>query len=277
MEVLRYTAFTDTPDGGNPAGVVLDGRGATDAEMLRVAADVGYSETAFLQPTASAGTLDVRYFSPQAEVPFCGHATIAAAVAHGHVNGFGALTMNTRSGPVQVTSTLVDGTARATLRSVPPRSAGLAEPTVAALLDALRIKPGSLEHTLPIRAAFAGAWHPIVAVADPVALRELDYDFDALNGLMAEHDWTTVAVVHRVSPTEFEARNPFPPGGVVEDPATGAAAAALGGYLRQLDAITTPANLVIRQGQYMGRPSRLDLHVPTDGGVAVGGQVVRIS
>ena len=70
-DVLRYVAFSDRPDGGNPAGVVLDAAGLSDAEMLRIAADLGYSETAFVDGE------DIRYFSPLAEVPFCGHATIA--------------------------------------------------------------------------------------------------------------------------------------------------------------------------------------------------------
>ena len=87
MQVLRYTAFATTPEGGNPAGVVLDAGGAAPSEMLAVAADVGYSETAFL--TEADGQLTVRYFSPLAEVPFCGHATIAAAVAWADQNRAG--------------------------------------------------------------------------------------------------------------------------------------------------------------------------------------------
>ena len=78
-EVLSLAAFTDRPDGGNPAGVVLDASALSDAEMQAIAADVGYSETAFV---VGAGPR-VRYFSPLAEVPFCGHATIATAVALG--------------------------------------------------------------------------------------------------------------------------------------------------------------------------------------------------
>jgi PhzF family phenazine biosynthesis protein len=80
VEILRYTAFSSDPSGGNPAGVVLDATGAADAEMLAVAASLGFSETAFLFPRGDR-TFDVRYFSPLAEVPFCGHATIASAVA----------------------------------------------------------------------------------------------------------------------------------------------------------------------------------------------------
>jgi PhzF family phenazine biosynthesis protein len=95
-EILRYTAFPAGDPGGNPAGVVLDAHGMTDEEMLAVAAEVGFSETAFLFPSAWTGELTegvsearVRYFSPRAEVPFCGHATIATAVAHAERHGAG--------------------------------------------------------------------------------------------------------------------------------------------------------------------------------------------
>ena len=80
MEILRYAAFSSDPAGGNPAGVVLDAGDLDDAAMQRIAADVGFSETAFLTPTGPT-TARVRYFAPIAEVPFCGHATIASAVA----------------------------------------------------------------------------------------------------------------------------------------------------------------------------------------------------
>ena len=76
--ILRYTAFTDDPAGGNPAGVVLDASELTDARMQEIAAELGYSETAFATSREDGG-YDVRYFSPEAEVPFCGHATIATA------------------------------------------------------------------------------------------------------------------------------------------------------------------------------------------------------
>ena len=81
--LLRLAAFTTEPSGGNPAGVWIGGTFPTDAEMQRIAAEVGYSETAFLVPDepAAPGRFRVRYFSPLAEVPFCGHATIASGVA----------------------------------------------------------------------------------------------------------------------------------------------------------------------------------------------------
>jgi len=66
-QVLRYSAFTDTPAGGNPAGVVLDARDMADARMLELAAEIGYSETAFLTPRAGGREYDVRYFSAEVE------------------------------------------------------------------------------------------------------------------------------------------------------------------------------------------------------------------
>src|SRR4051812_31708469 len=115
MDVLRYAAFTDDPAGGNPAGVVLDAAGMSEDDMLAVAADVGFSETAFVKPL-SAGVYDLRYFSPLAEVAFCGHATIAAAVA---LERSGELLFHTRSGPVPVRA----NERTATLTSVDPRIA----------------------------------------------------------------------------------------------------------------------------------------------------------
>ncbi|MGX1614951.1 PhzF family phenazine biosynthesis protein [Micromonospora chalcea] len=278
MDILRYAAFTADPAGGNPAGVVLDATGAGDAEMQRVAAQVGYSETAFLVP-GEGGRFTVRYFSPKAEVPFCGHATIASAVAYAERHGPGVLHLETRAGLVAVaTSVQADGITTATLTSVAPRSVPLAVGDLAALLAALRWSPDDLDAALPPRVAYAGAWHPIVAAASRQRLAELDYDMAALSALMAERDWTTIDLVHRESPLVFHARNPFPPGGVVEDAATGAAAAAFGGYLRELGLVRPPATVTVRQGEDMGRPSLLTVGIPADpgAGIAVTGTAVPI-
>ena len=99
-EVLRYAAFTTDPRGGNPAGVVLDATGMTDEQMLATAAEVGFSETAFLVP--GPDPVGVRYFSPRAEVSFCGHATIASAVAWAERHGPGRLLFDTPAGEVEV-------------------------------------------------------------------------------------------------------------------------------------------------------------------------------
>jgi PhzF family phenazine biosynthesis protein len=86
--LLRLTAFTTRPEGGNPAGVWIGDHHPDDGTMQRIAADVGFSETAFVAP-ARGERRDGRYVSPLAEVPVCGHATIAAAVALGEREGEG--------------------------------------------------------------------------------------------------------------------------------------------------------------------------------------------
>ncbi|CAM5385496.1 PhzF family phenazine biosynthesis protein [Streptomyces purpurascens] len=278
MEILRYVAFSTDPQGGNPAGVVLDATGADDAAMLATAAEVGYSETAFVVASGD-GALDVRYFSPLAEVPFCGHATIAMAVAHAERHGTGRLLLRTAAGQVTVTTDRsADGTLVATLVSVAPRTAPIEAGDLAELLAILGWSEADLDPALPPRAAFAGAWHPVLAAASRDRLARLEYDMAALGTLMARNGWTTIDLVRRESSTVFHARNPFPPGGVVEDPATGAAAAAFGGYLRELGLVPTPATLTVHQGVDMGRPSTITVTVPaeTDTGIAVTGPAVRL-
>jgi PhzF family phenazine biosynthesis protein len=279
MEILRYTAFSSDPAGGNPAGVVLDATGVGPDEMQAVAAEVGYSETAFLVPLAPAeGRFAVRYFSPLAEVPFCGHATIASAVAWAERYGTGAMTLETAAGPVEVTTRSRPGDGiTATLVSVAPRTDPIGAHDLAALLAALRWDAGDLDRDLPPRAAYAGAWHPIIAAAERERLARLDYDMEALAELMAARSWTTVDLVWRQEATVFVARNPFPPGGVVEDPATGAAAAAFGGYLRELGLVSPPATITVHQGDDLGRPSVLTVDIgAAPSGIGVSGTAVVI-
>jgi PhzF family phenazine biosynthesis protein len=277
-EILRLAAFTNIPQGGNPAGVVLDATTLDDVAMQAIAADVGYSETAFLTSVGADRTYDVRYFSPAAEVPFCGHATIATAVALAQRDGAGDLVLNTKAGPVAVRTQADGEDITATLTSVAPHlTPPPTDDELAPALAALRWSAADLDPALPPRIAYAGARHLILPTRTRARLADLDYDFDALKHYMLERDLVTVDLIFREDATTFHARNPFPVGGIVEDPATGAAAAALGAYLRALDLVTPPARVTIHQGDDMGRPSLLlvDLDVG-DGGIHVTGQAVRI-
>ncbi|MFF5437605.1 PhzF family phenazine biosynthesis isomerase [Streptomyces achromogenes] len=276
-EILRYSAFTRTPGGGNPAGVVLDATGLDAAAMLAVAAEVGYSETVFVTAVdPDARRFTVRYFSPLAEVAFCGHATVALAVALADRLGPGDLVLDTPAGVIAVT-TAVDGAGavRATLTSVPTRSRQAFTAELDDALAALGWSASDLDPALPPHVAFGGNDHLVLAAASRERLAALDYDFDALAEVMRRYGWTTVDLVWRESPRRFHARNPFPVGGVVEDPATGAAAAAFGGYLRALGLVTEPADITVRQGEDMGRPSELVVGVtPEDARVRVTGTAV---
>jgi PhzF family phenazine biosynthesis protein len=276
-DVLRYSAFTTTPAGGNPAGVVVDARGLDEATMQAIAAQVGYSETAFLAPVGGR-EFDVRYFAPSIEVPFCGHATIATAVVLGEHHGVGRFLLHAKAGDVPVdVEADPSGNLRATLTSVEPDLADLSDADLSMLLDALRWGRDDLDPAFEPKVAFAGAWHPIIAAHTRARLADLDYNFEALRALMTVNSWTTVQLVWRESKTVFHARNPFPVGGVVEDPATGAGAAALGHYLRATGLIEAPATITIHQGVDMGRPSLLTVDVDdVDPRIRVSGTAVPI-
>ncbi|MFF3417560.1 PhzF family phenazine biosynthesis protein [Streptomyces sp. NPDC002698] len=283
-EVVRYTAFSDTPDGGNPAGVVLDATALDDSAMLAVAAELGYSESVFLTspPEGLEGqegrTYSVRYFSPKAEVPFCGHATVAAAVALAERIGPGELVFSTRAGVVPVEVVQEGGTIRATLTSVEPHIEEIADADLTEALAALDWPAADLDPAFPPRIAFAGARHLVLAAATRARLADLAYDFARLEALMHRLDLTTVQLVWRETATVFHVRDPFPVGGVVEDPATGAAAAAFGAYVREFGLVPEDAELTLHQGEDLGRPGRLTVTLRAgDPRVRVGGAGTRIN
>jgi PhzF family phenazine biosynthesis protein len=280
----RLAAFTTDPSGGNPAGVWIGPVLPDDGVMQAIAAEVGYSETAFLAPsgTGARGEYRVRYFSPLAEVAFCGHATIAGGVALGERESLGgdtaALVFVTNDGPVTVdVEPGPDGRLLATLTSI---ETWVREPEpwlLAGALELLGWDRDELDPRLPPAVAFAGVRHLIVAAARYERLETLDYPFEPLKALMLRAELTTIQLVWRESADVFRARDPFPVGGQVEDPATGAAAAALGAYLRQLGEVVPPATFEVLQGVEMGRPSRLTVSlVPDQDGVRVSGEAVAI-
>jgi PhzF family phenazine biosynthesis protein len=277
-DVLRYAAFTASPDGGNPAGVVLDADGLTDEDMQSIAADVGYSETAFVR----SGTAEdprrraLRFFSPLAEVSFCGHATIATSVALSEREGAGPWLFATAVGEITVETSADDSGVSARLRSVPTRSEPASAADLEPALAALRWPASDLAE-LPVHVAFAGNHHLVVPAGSRERLAHLDYDFEGLKSLMTDRGWTTIQLVYIETETLIHSRNPFPVGGVVEDPATGAAAAALGGYLRAIGKVGQSMTITIRQGDDMGRPSEILLTVaPDDPQVTVEGRAVPI-
>src|SRR3954468_11607195 len=212
-QVLRYSAFTGTPAGGNPAGVVLNARDMADARMLELAAEIGYSETAFLTPRPDGREYDMRYFSAEAEVPFCGHATIATAVALADRDGTGDLVFHIAAGPVAIhTGRDEAGAIVASLTSVAAETFKVAPADVEAARALLGWSPAELDAALPPRIAYAGARHLILAAGSRARLAELDYDYDGLNALMLRLDLTTVDLVWREREHTFRARNPFPVG-----------------------------------------------------------------
>lgn len=278
-QILRLAAFTTDPAGGNPAGVVLDATALTDAQMQRIAADVDEAETAFVTGRSDDG-LDIRYFSPIAEVPFCGHATVATAVAlvEGGSIAPGELVFRTPVGPVVIrTARDADGGVTASFTSVEPSVEELPAAVLAVLLAELGVSPADLDPRMPPALSFAGNRHPIVVLADRDLFDRFGFDPARMRALMDAQDWRgTVTVLHAPTPYEITARNLFPVGRITEDPATGSAAASVGAYLRARGLVAPPASVTILQGAHVGRPGRLDVQIPVAGGITVTGRAAAI-
>jgi PhzF family phenazine biosynthesis protein len=271
--LFRYAAFTTTPEGGNPAGVWIGDALLPAAEMQAIAAEVACPVTAFLAP-ARGLERQARYFSAEREVDLCGHATIASGVHFGRTLGEGEYRFATRVGTLPVRVRRRDGHWEAEFASAPPRHEPASATLKRAALAALHWSESDVDSTIPPARIFAGNWHLLIAVQTAARLAALDYDYEPLKALMRVHGLATLQLVWRERPDLFHARNPFPVGGVVEDPATGSGAAALGGYLRDVGLLAAPASLLIRQGEAMGRPSRIAVHIPAAGSIMVSGNAV---
>ncbi len=264
MELQRIAAFSINRSGGNPAGVAFCAEMPAEAEMLRIAKEVGYSETAFLVPVDNGWR--VRYFAPAQEVPFCGHATIASGAALGARYGEGTYSLTLNAGSVTVEAIQSeDGSWSAALQSPETWSRAAPDSVVNPVLKAFQLTSTNLDVLFPVRIASAGATHLLICLKERETLAAMQYPFDTVKALMAKADLTTISLLWCETPTRFHARNPFAVGGVYEDPATGAAAAALGGYLRDIG-WTDSEEVEILQGNDMGQPSRLIVNFsPTPG------------
>jgi PhzF family phenazine biosynthesis protein len=264
--VLRIAAFSDGNTGGNPAGVWIGDAMPDASRMQAIAAEVGFSETAFAAPEGDAWR--VRYFSPAMEVPFCGHATIAlgAALAGRHGDGVYPLALNAAS--ITVESRREGARVAAALQSPPTRSKAAGAALVADALALFGYGTADLDARIPPALAHAGADHLVLALASRAALAAMRYDLDAGRRLMAAHGLTTIVLAYAESAQLFHTRNPFAAGGVYEDPATGAGTAALAGYLRDLGWPHGGAIDVV-QGEDMGMRSRLHAAIPPQAGSSI--------
>lgn len=231
-KVLRISAFSDGQAGGNPAGVYIADTHPTVASMQSIAAEVGYSETAFAEPTPNGWK--VRYFSPESEVPFCGHATIALGAALTQQNGAGVFSLALNETEITVEG-WADGELYSAALQSPETHSRLADATeVSQVLKLFGYNEKELDPKLPAAFANGGANHLVVGLNSRQALSNMTYDLSEGRSYMNALKLITVMFVYAETNQIFHSRNPFASGGVYEDPATGAASAAFAGYLRDI-------------------------------------------
>ena len=266
MDVQRIAAFSQGSHGGNPAGVVLCDVLPPADRMQALAAEVGYSETVFAAPNGDGWR--ARYFAPEIEVPFCGHATIALGAALALAHGDGTFPLQLNDTTITVTGWRKDSALMAALQSPCTRSAPAPQELVAAALNLFSYNVADLDPRLPAAIAEAGARHLVLPLASRQKLAAMHYDLEQGRQFMTAAGLVTISLVHAETDTLFHARNPFAAGGVYEDAATGAAAAALAGYLRDLGWPHGGA-IDIVQGEDMGVPSRLRAEITAEPGASI--------
>jgi trans-2,3-dihydro-3-hydroxyanthranilate isomerase len=291
-----YDVFTDTRLAGNPLAVVFDADGLDDVSMQRIAGEFNLSETVFVRrPENPAHTARLRIFTPGRELPFAGHPTVGAAIAiaEAGANGEGpedqVSVLEENVGPVRCAIKL--GARRAAFAEfdVPRKSARLeAGFDRQALADAFSLKPGQIgfENHLPSLWS-AGVAFVMVPVHDLAAAAAVEFDPAlwercapfAEGRLSSAYLYCRGGVNHTA---KFHTRMFAPDMGIAEDPATGAAVAALSGAIHFFDKLVDGHHpFLIEQGVEMGRPSHIHLHLDIAGGAIagarIGGEAVRIA
>ncbi len=275
MNILKLAAFSQNGQGGNPAGVAFFDEMPSPEEMMSIAKEVGYSETAFLVKQDDGWR--VRYFAPELEVPFCGHATIALGAALGERFGEGTYKLILNNSEISVIAKKSEHGMSATLQSPETWSQEAPHELVQNILAGFQLKQSELDAKFPIHLVGAGAKHLILFLQERATLANMKYDFETVRALMMAEDLITISLLWQESDSVFHSRNAFAAGGVYEDPATGAAAAALAGYLRDIG-WKGSKTFTILQGEDMGVPSRLSVSFTSNIGesVSVSGEVRHI-
>lgn len=280
--------FTQEPFGGNPLAVVFGGDTLTPAQMQRIAREFNLSETVFvLAPTRSEALHRLRIFTPALELPFAGHPTIGTACLLAELGltpkgGEVAFVLEEAIGLVPVTVRRTSGEisfAELTTAQLPERRAA---PDAATLAPLLGLAPDDIgSNGEAPRAASCGAAYILVPLRSPELMAAIDFDPVATRKALAGEWARQLYVYARGYEGELRARMFAPELGVFEDPATGSAAAALGGTLASEQSADGDYAWTIRQGLEMNRPSTLYVRAERRGGavcaVHVGGHSLQIS
>jgi PhzF family phenazine biosynthesis protein len=293
LRIFQVDAFTATRFTGNPATVVLDADGQSDATLLAVAREFSHAEVAFVF-AANGPDHDVRlrFFNSRKEAPFVGHATVAAhavLLALGRRSA-GVCRQHSGTDIIEVTARVEPSTAAPeTLiefrQTVPELDAPLPFKTTLRVAEALRLPATQLHEVMPARVARRGSTRLLVPIADPRQLDALTPNVDTLLSLGAElgTDGFFVFALNRNSDEwSTESRMFCPALGIPEDPVSGNAHAMLAAYLWDLGQFGKNSTTFIgRQGRQMKRPGQVNVKIEVDQGKLVaahiGGTAVIVS
>ncbi|RYE10860.1 MAG: PhzF family phenazine biosynthesis protein [Hyphomicrobiales bacterium] len=269
LDYLLLDVFTTERLCGNPLAVVNKADGLLDDQMQRIAAEFNLSETVFItKPKSERHSAAVRIFTPAVELPFAGHPTVGAAVVLGLDLKASAVRIEETVGVITAVIEKIDrrtGHARFALPQLPMVAGKSPDRTHLAL--ALGLDPEDIGCGVHKPSVYtAGVIFYLVPVKNAAVLRRIKPERRGWNETFPlGHNSVYVYTETPEEPGNDFAARMFAPGmGLGEDPATGAAAAALIGQLA-LDAGDGQTEYTLRQGVEMGRPSLISLQLRKDG------------
>ena len=290
---LTADVFTDKPFGGNQLAVFPDAKGLDDERMFALAREFNFSESTFVFPPEKGGTRKLRIWTPGGEVPFAGHPTVGTAHVLAEIGEIPLegestpIVFEEQVGPVPVTIRASAGKpvfAQLSVAKLP--EIGPPVPTRETLASMLSLEPKDLVggHFAP-QSISCGLPFLFVALKDRAAVKRSRIRVDQWERTLGSA-WASMIMVFSRDPeregSDIRARMYAPGFGVPEDPATGSACAALGGYLAARDTRQEGTlRWIVEQGFEMGRPSIIEVEVDKAGGVIaavrVGGASVTMS
>jgi len=284
-------AFTGTPFTGNPCGVVPEADTLLDDEMQRIAPELNsVSETVFIcTPQDKSADLRLRYFTSSMEVDLCGHATISALFVlaeSGRLKGEdGEQTVRaeTRVGVLELGMNFEKRTLQsASMVQLAPK---IADPGVPERIpDVLGIGPEMIRKDLSAGCCSTGIWACYVPLTDPDALRTVSVRNELIGNIWPENPdlagiYPFVITDDRSAPEILHTQGRFfspPQYGIVEDPVTGTACGALGGWLIRQGILAENGILHAVQGVEMGRPGEVLVQRVGNGAMRISGRAVTV-
>jgi len=285
FEFETYDVFTDQRFAGNPLAVVMDARGLSDEEMQTITREFNLAETSFvLPPEDASNAARVRIFTPGYEMPFAGHPTVGTAIAIARSRGLSGeikLELNIGVFPVIVETQSDGGFAEFQNPNLPQENGS--PPAVEAIEAALSLPAGSIDIGAHKPRRIGAGVDFIYGKAPIDVVRSARVNSAAWDALKLEQ---IVGVYLYAEGGEdkdaaYHARMFAPDAGIIEDPATGSAAAALPGQIALSENLSDgDHHWVIEQGFEMGRPSQINARVMIANGavnaVHIGGHVVAV-
>lgn len=267
MKINVYTlnSFAKTKEGGNPAGVVFNADSLSAEEMKKIAAVLGFSETAFVMQSNKAD-FKIRFFTPNEEVELCGHATIAAFYAMSSLKLLkqGKYTQETKAGILGVE--IYDDNFIMMNQSL-PKFFEIADKNEIA--DSLNIPASQISDNLLTQVVSTGLKDIMVPLKSMQILDSIKPDMQKIKNISQKYDTVGYHVFSLESLHSANAycRNFAPLYGIPEESATGTSSGALACYLYRYGIINEKqaSDIIFEQGYSMKRPSEIRVSLTVNG------------